>query len=69
MRFSHQVSSRGKSLLLLTIFARPTFAQNSTNTTFDPLDYVDPLIGSTSGGNVFAGASLPYGLAKAGSWH
>ncbi|KAJ5717393.1 hypothetical protein N7488_003039 [Penicillium malachiteum] len=28
------------------------------------LHYVDPLIGSTSGGNVFAGASLPYGLAK-----
>lgn len=35
------------------------------NTTFDPLDFVDPLIGSTNGGNVFAGASLPYGLAKA----
>ncbi|ROW03656.1 hypothetical protein VPNG_07222 [Cytospora leucostoma] len=37
----------------------------ATNTTFDPLDFVDPLIGSTNGGNVFAGASLPYGLAKA----
>lgn len=32
---------------------------------FDPLDYVDPLIGSSNGGNVFAGASLPYGMAKA----
>lgn len=41
-------------------------AQNATNTTgFDALKYVDPLIGSTNGGNVFAGASLPYGLAKA----
>lgn len=40
-------------------------AQNTTNTTFDPLTYVDPLIGSNNGGNVFAGASLPYGLAKA----
>jgi len=30
----------------------------------DDLAYVDPLIGSTNGGNVFAGASLPYGLAK-----
>ncbi|TPX18842.1 uncharacterized protein E0L32_011457 [Thyridium curvatum] len=29
------------------------------------LSYVDPLIGSTNGGNVFAGATLPYGLAKA----
>jgi predicted alpha-1,2-mannosidase len=31
----------------------------------DPLNLVDPLIGSTNGGNVFAGATLPYGLAKA----
>ncbi|KAI9733556.1 MAG: hypothetical protein M1834_003157 [Cirrosporium novae-zelandiae] len=29
------------------------------------LQYVDPLIGTTNGGNVFAGASLPYGMAKA----
>lgn len=33
--------------------------------TFDPLTYVDPLIGSSNGGNVFAGATLPYGMAKA----
>jgi len=32
---------------------------------FDPLRYVDTLIGSNNGGNVFSGASLPYGLAKA----
>lgn len=32
---------------------------------FDPLAYVDPLIGSSEGGNVFPGASLPYGMAKA----
>lgn len=31
----------------------------------DSLSYVDPLIGSQAGGNVFAGATLPYGLAKA----
>lgn len=30
-----------------------------------PLSYVDPLIGSQDGGNVFPGATLPYGLAKA----
>ncbi|KAJ5331211.1 Alpha-1-2-mannosidase [Penicillium atrosanguineum] len=30
----------------------------------DDLSHVKPLIGSTNGGNVFAGASLPYGLAK-----
>jgi predicted alpha-1,2-mannosidase len=32
---------------------------------FDPLQYVDPLIGASNGGNVFPGASLPYGMAKA----
>lgn len=33
------------------------------NTT-DVLEYVNPLIGSQAGGNVFAGATLPYGMAK-----
>ena len=28
-------------------------------------DLVTPFIGSVKGGNVFAGASLPYGMAKA----
>lgn len=36
----------------------------SVSATKDDLQYVDPLIGSTNGGNVFAGASLPYALAK-----
>ena len=31
----------------------------------DPLQYVDQLIGSSNGGNVFSGATLPYGMAKA----
>ena len=30
----------------------------------DVLDWVDPLIGTQGGGNVFAGATLPYGMAK-----
>lgn len=37
----------------------------SDSPTFDPLIYVDPLIGASNGGNVFPGASLPYGMAKA----
>lgn len=37
-------------------------AEASKNTI---LEHVNPLIGSTNGGNVFAGASLPYGMAKA----
>ncbi|KAL7797368.1 glycoside hydrolase family 92 protein [Trichoderma ceciliae] len=32
---------------------------------FDPLTYVDLLIGSSNGGNVFPGATLPSGMAKA----
>lgn len=35
------------------------------NTTSDNLQYVNPLIGSTNGGDVFPGATLPNGLAKA----
>ncbi|KAK7742299.1 hypothetical protein SLS53_004443 [Cytospora paraplurivora] len=53
--------------ILLVGFTTFTFILRALakNTTFDPLDFVNPLIGSTNGGNVFAGASLPYGLAKA----
>ncbi|OJI97451.1 hypothetical protein ASPVEDRAFT_49456 [Aspergillus versicolor CBS 583.65] len=32
---------------------------------YDVLQYIDPLIGSTDGGNVFPGATIPYGMAKA----
>ncbi|KAI1804491.1 glycoside hydrolase family 92 protein [Daldinia bambusicola] len=31
----------------------------------DPLSYVDQLIGSRNGGNIFPGATIPYGMAKA----
>jgi len=30
----------------------------------DALRWIDPLIGSRDGGNVFAGATLPYSMAK-----
>ncbi|KAJ8071448.1 hypothetical protein OCU04_001768 [Sclerotinia nivalis] len=41
--------------------------QNVTtnSSTYDVLDYVDQLIGSNNGGNVFPGATIPYGMAKA----
>jgi predicted alpha-1,2-mannosidase len=45
------------SLLLLQCALSAVATQND-------LRYVNPLIGSTNGGNVFAGASLPYGIAK-----
>ncbi|KAL4996018.1 glycosyl hydrolase family 92-domain-containing protein [Aspergillus recurvatus] len=59
-------------LIPLLLFASTIpYALASTSTTqvpnpdLDPLTYVNPLIGSTNGGNVFAGASLPYSIAKA----
>lgn len=47
-------------LLALACIACPITAQAA-----DVLDLVDPLIGSNGGGNVFCGATLPYGFAKA----
>ncbi|KAI2890097.1 CAZyme family GH92 [Aspergillus niger] len=38
---------------------------HSTDPNTDILTHIDPLIGTTNGGNVFAGATLPYGMAKA----
>ncbi|KAL2795357.1 glycosyl hydrolase family 92-domain-containing protein [Aspergillus keveii] len=51
------------SRLLLITSALGVRAQQTP--TSDILGYINPLIGSTNSGNVFAGASLPYGLAKA----
>lgn len=57
--------SRSVSWLpLAAVLAVGAAAQNTTTTT-NNLAYVDPLVGSSNGGNVFAGASLPYGMAKA----
>ena len=36
-----------------------------SSSALDPLKYVDLLIGTSEGGNVFPGATLPYGMAKA----
>lgn len=46
-------------LLLLLLVTSPLALSDSI------LRFIDPLIGSTNGGNVFAGATRPYGLAKA----
>lgn len=53
-------------LLTLAQHAIPTRAGKAARQTtdFDVLDWIDPLIGSRNGGNVFAGATLPYGMAK-----
>lgn len=44
--------------IVVTGFAALARAQNG-------FDLITPLIGTVNGGNVFAGASLPYGMAKA----
>lgn len=58
----HSFNSRLSSAALA--LAASTFG-NVAAADFDPLTYVDQLIGSSNGGNVFPGASLPYGMAKA----
>ncbi|KAF2867809.1 glycosyl hydrolase family 92-domain-containing protein [Massariosphaeria phaeospora] len=52
---------KGRLLLFSSFVLNVALTQNITNN----LKYVDPLIGSANGGNVFAGATLPYGMAKA----
>jgi putative alpha-1,2-mannosidase len=52
--------------IVLTLAVGTNIGQSTAAAdTFDPLSYVDPLIGSNNGGNVFVGASLPFGMAKA----
>ena len=50
-------------LLLATLHLSLALAANDTGS--HNYDLVDPFIGSLNGGNVFVGASLPYGMAKA----
>jgi putative alpha-1,2-mannosidase len=52
--------SPGLSGLLLAL---PILTQAQSGR--DILQYVDPLIGTANGGHVFAGATLPFGMAKA----
>lgn len=47
---------------LFLVFVTSSSAQAPA---YDPLDYVDQLIGDSNGGNVFVGSTLPYGMAKA----
>ncbi|EME42969.1 glycoside hydrolase family 92 protein [Dothistroma septosporum NZE10] len=55
---------RGKSGTLL-LLCLSHLANAQTIDVKQSLSLVDPLIGSYNGGNVFAGATLPFGMAKA----
>ena len=48
---------------MILLLGAPVKAQKPDD--FDTLAYINPLIGCSNGGNVFPGASLPYGKAKA----
>ncbi|QSZ33880.1 hypothetical protein DSL72_005454 [Monilinia vaccinii-corymbosi] len=51
---------------LFTIWGVVAGQNGNTNpSSYDVLDYVDQLIGSRNGGNIFPGATVPYGMAKA----
>ncbi|KAF2433552.1 glycoside hydrolase family 92 protein [Tothia fuscella] len=52
-------------IVLIRCLSFISFSHAQSTTLFDPLRYVDPLIGSAKDGHVFAGATLPYGMAKA----
>lgn len=52
-------------LLLTQLLVDSTVPVLGQNTSTDILQYVDPLIGTTNGGHVFPGATLPFGMAKA----
>ncbi|TAQ88682.1 hypothetical protein B7494_g3017 [Chlorociboria aeruginascens] len=52
------------SAILTSLLFQSAGAQNST---YDPLTYVNQLIGSSNGGNVFPGATLPYAVADTNS--
>ena len=51
--------------LSLTCVLLSSLAAGQNASTFDVFRYVNQLIGTDNGGNVFAGATLPYGMAKA----
>ena len=56
--------SRRSPFACLAVLASAVFASNAQNAT-NILGFVDPLIGTINGGHVFAGASLPFSMAKA----
>ncbi|KAF2096351.1 alpha-1,2-mannosidase [Rhizodiscina lignyota] len=57
------MSFRGLFLSVLSaLLAQSTCAQNSSSSGYN---FVDPFIGTKNGGHVFAGATLPFGMAKA----
>ncbi|GFF30772.1 uncharacterized glycosidase Rv0584 [Aspergillus udagawae] len=59
--------SKGVPLAVLSALVASTFVEGhqKKDSNFDVLDYIDPFIGTSNGGHSFAGATLPFGMAKA----
>lgn len=55
----------GRAILFFMFGSDVATSFTSRGPSADVLKYVDPMIGTTNGGHVFPGASLPYGMAKA----
>ncbi|KAK4164565.1 family 92 putative glycoside hydrolase [Cladorrhinum sp. PSN259] len=55
----------GRTFLFFLVSPEFAGSYHDNSHEVDILQYVDPLIGTTNGGHVFPGASLPYGMAKA----
>ncbi|KAG6909314.1 hypothetical protein DXG01_001113 [Tephrocybe rancida] len=64
----HQNLSLLSGLIGLVLAQRPTTntISSSSATITDPASYVLPFIGTTGGGHVFPGATIPHGMVKAG---
>ncbi|KAL4865446.1 hypothetical protein BDV12DRAFT_149771 [Aspergillus spectabilis] len=58
-------SSPLRMAILLVLWASLTNAQDTGESKFDVLDFIDPFIGTENGGHSFAGATLPFGMVKA----
>ncbi|KAI1081265.1 glycoside hydrolase family 92 protein [Whalleya microplaca] len=53
------------TILFHSLQAKLISGYNSNSSTPEAYGFVDPLIGTRNGGHVFAGATLPFGMAKA----
>jgi putative alpha-1,2-mannosidase len=53
------------TVALSALFGQVVAQSATADAKYDVLQYVNQLIGSSNGGNVFSGATLPYGMAKA----
>jgi len=54
-----------KTLSAIALASQSVLNLKAEKTAFDVFQFVDPLIGTSEGGHVFPGATLPFGMAKA----